>query len=575
MDGASRPLPIGVDSFRKIREEGYYFIDKTELISDILEQKSEAYLFTRPRRFGKTTNLSMLDAFFNIKYRGNTWFDGLWVSEHPEYDRHKNRHPVIYLNLKETDVSTYDDFVRRIRVAVCKAFEENCQSIDVDALTLRQRELFQSVLELRTEEVYIRDCIPLLCELLDKCYGVKPIILIDEYDRAVTDAYGQEYQKPMIDLLGRVMSAMLKSNDHLQMAIVTGITQISKESIFSGLNNLYVNNVFSKDYGERYGFTPAEVLDLCTYYGDPDAFSDAKAWYDGYRFGGAEIYNPWSVLNFIQAGFDPKPYWAGTSRNDIIDRLLESTDDETYDDLQRLGNGGTLCGKDVSPTVAMDELLVHKDSIYSVMVMTGYLNAIADDAGYSLCIPNKEMYGIFLKAIASKGIGTSAVKFAGFFNAAERNDCSAMEEFAFSIFAEHFQDWDLPDEGAYRRILAGAAMSLCGRYTVTTEGQAGNGRADLIMKRNTPSVPNVVMEFNKSKEDDSEVWCSDAEEGIRQIKTKEYFHSLKGRTILYGIAMFNKKAKVLSEVIELRWARGHIFYRGCRFRDRCLRRSSY
>ena len=302
--------------------------------------------------------------------------------------------------------------------------------------------------------------------------------------------------------------------------------QIAKEAIFSGLNNLKVNNVLSTECDERFGFTGPEVRTICEAYGRPDAFETAREWYDGYRFGDAEIYNPWSVMMFVN-GFKAEAYWAGTSGNDIIGTLIADADDGTYDNLQTLGNGGTVTGKTIRPTVAMGDLLRNPQNIFSVLVMSGYLNAIPNGrGGHILSIPNREMYDVFSDVIIDQGLKVESYSFRSFFRAAQRNDVPEMEENELSIF-EPFRDWDLTNEMSYRQILVAAAMCLCGNYTVSTERQAGNGRVDMLMRRNTPTVPNIVIEFKKSRSKNEQKHIEEAEDAIRQIKEKRYFRLLE------------------------------------------------
>lgn len=549
MEGTRRPLPIGVDDFKKVREGGYYVVDKTELISDIIGQKSEVYLFTRPRRFGKSLNLSMIDCFFNMEYKGNSWFDGLKVMGHPGIASFQGTHPVIRIDMKGLDTTDLQQFISDFGYQVQQMFVHFSYILDSDMLDA-ERETFDKALGWKMDASELKISIAFLCRLLKRFHGVPAIVLIDEYDNPINSSFGHESYSGILNFLKGFYTNTLKGNKDLDFAVVTGVMQIAKESIFSGLNNLYVNNVFSKDYSERYGFTSDEVREMCSSYGNPGAFDIAKEWYDGYRFGDTDIYNPWSMLNFIQSGFDPKPYWAGTSGNDIIDTLLDNADKETYEDLQTLGNGGSLTGKNIVSTVVMNDLRTRRDAIYSVLTTTGYLKAVPDGSGYALNVPNKEIYHVFSESITDRTLCTSVSKFIDFFDSAERNDTAMMERCAFSIFADHFQDWDLPDEGAYRRVIAGAAMSRCGRYVVTTEGQNGNGRADMIMRSRSDS-PNIVIEFKKSRLDDEGVWESDAKDALDQIKKNEYYHGLSGRTIIYGIAMFNKRSKVLSEVLDL------------------------
>lgn len=547
-----RPVPIGIDDFREVREVGYCYVDKSELISDIVAQKAKVYLFTRPRRFGKSLNLSMIQRFFDIRDKGNRWFDGLKVMEHPEAVSMMGTRPVIHIDMKGLPVDDYGLFVSTIGLRISKLYESFDELEEDGSLKGASKGRFTRGIDQRLTVAELQDSLHELSSLLNARYGIAPVVLIDEYDDPIDNAHGRATYEEILGFLRGFYTNVLKGNKDLGFAVVTGIMQIAKESIFSGLNNLYVSNIFSDRYDERYGFTPAEAAGLCAEYGNPDAFAEAKAWYDGYRFGKAEIYNPWSLLNYIDSGFEPGTYWAGTSGNDILETLVAGADDDTYSELRILGDGGSITDKDVSPTVVMSDIGTVPDAIYSVMAMTGYLNAVPGNGGYDLSIPNREMYSVFSKVIAARGLNVSSRVFNGFFDAAERNDVPSMERFAFAIFAENFQDWDLSDEGAYRRILAGAAMCRCGRYTVTSEAQSGNGRSDMIMTRNSPAVPNIVMEFKKSASDDPTIMLKDAREGLAQIKGKEYYHALEGRTILYGISMANKKARIVSEELVLR-----------------------
>ena len=543
-------IPIGVDDFGKLREGGFYYVDKTELISDIVNDLKEVFLFTRPRRFGKSLNLSMLDCFFNLKYRGNNWFDGLKVMEDPKAVSMMNSRPVIKFEMKGLSVDDMDSFLSKLSVNLLALFVkydylESSDRVNPHLLRIYEKAVDQ---ELNKEEKQVS--LKLLCSMLHAHHGIKPIILIDEYDEPINSAFGQDSYPDILKFLRGFYSDTLKTNDSLEFAVVTGVMQIAKETIFSGLNNLNVNNVLSTECDERFGFTESEVRTICEAYGRPDAFGTAREWYDGYRFGDAEIYNPWSVMKFINE-FKSEAYWAGTSGNDIIGTLIADASDSTFDELQILGNGGTVTGKTIRPTVVMNDLSDDPDDLYSVLVMSGYLNAVPDaDGEYVLSVPNREMYDVFTDAIVSKGLKVQSAAFRSVLRAVQRHDIAKMEEKAFEIF-RNFQDWDLVGERSYRQIIAAAAMCCCGRYTVSTEGQDGNGRADMLMRRNTPAVPNIVIEFKKSESEDSEKHIKEAEEGLRQIKRRQYFASLRGRTLLYGISMNNKMAKVLSEELDL------------------------
>ena len=263
--------------FKDLRDENKYYVDKTLLIKDILDCDNRGvYLFTRPRRFGKTTNLSMLDAFFNIEYKGNNWFDGLAISNYPEYERYKNAFPVIKLNLKDTKCDDVGQFLNCLKFVISDAYLDHMYLTESDMFSSREKSNYEEIRFGNISDEIIQRCIPELCRLLKKYHGVNPIVLIDEYDRAVSDSFGEESHRKIMDYLGSFLSPILKNNYNVQMAYVTGVMQIAKESIFSGLNNLTINNVFSTGSDERFGFTEAEIKELFAYYGHPEKFAEAK-----------------------------------------------------------------------------------------------------------------------------------------------------------------------------------------------------------------------------------------------------------------------------------------------------------
>ncbi len=420
-------IPGGVDDFREIREGGYYFVDKSELVSDIVNDRSEVFLFTRPRRFGKSLNLSMIDAFFNLEYKGNKWFDGLKVNSHPEVEKHRNAYPVIRLCMKDLVADDVEGFNGRLKLMLKSVYRGFKYLRDSDLVDEDLRREYFSAGDL--SDMQMERSVISLCQMLEQYHGVKPIVLIDEYDNPVNNAFNRDFYAGVMGSLRRFYSLTLKGNPHMSFAVVTGVMQIAKESIFSGLNNLAVDNIFSNNFDERYGFTEPEVKDLCTYYGHPEKFEEAKEWYDGYRFGDADVYNPWSLLTYIYNDFEPGTYWADTSGNDIL----------------------------------------------------------------------------------------------------------------------------LKDEADYQLVLATIALGRGGRYDVGIEREAGNGRADIIMRRNDPRYPNIVVELKKSrsKTDIFNTMEKEARKALTQIKTKEYYLGMKGKTYLYGVCFQNKKAKVLFEEMDL------------------------
>ncbi len=544
-------LPIGVDDFKEVRENGYYFVDKTELISDILRDRAKVFLFTRPRRFGKSLNLSMLDAFFNLRYAGNTWFDGLKISSRSETEDHKNTYPVICLNMKDLNDSNFEEFLMDFRCEIEKTYSyfeylseiENAPSI----LCRNYGDIFSG----NSNIALLKRSVVVLCEMLELHHGKKPIILIDEYDHPINGSYGKDAYESIMEFLKGFYSLTLKSNSHMSFAALTGVMQIAKEGIFSGLNNLKVDNIFGIKFDERYGFTASEVEELCSYYGRPEKFEEAKEWYDGYRFGSADIYNPWSVLNYIDSDFVPGKYWAGTSGNDIIDTLLKTSDDKIFEDLSILGNGGTV-SKSLSATVAMGDLKNRPAAIFSVLAVAGYLNAVpAGEDSFDLSIPNREMYSVFYDHISAFIFNGETDPYAGFLNALEAGDAAKVQEVLYNILSENYPFLLLKDEGDYHLILATMVLGRKGRYTVTVDRESGNGRHDIIMKTRYPRYPNIVVEVKKTGKDSEAESERLAHEALEQIGQKDYCKGLTGRTFLYGISFNSKKATVLFEETRL------------------------
>ena len=550
-EGRLLAIPGGVDDFREIREGGYYFVDKSELVSDIVNDRSKVFLFTRPRRFGKSLNLSMIDAFFNLEYKGNKWFDGLKVNSHPEVEKHRNAYPVISLCMKDLFVSRRDMFLPMFKGMLSRTFRPFEYLKKSDKISESLRDLYLGKDPVYFEDARALDSIPALCQMLEQHHGVKPIVLIDEYDNPINNAFNKDTYDYVVGFIREFYSLTLKGNPYMSFAVVTGVMQIAKESIFSGLNNLRVDNVFSKKFDERYGFTEPEVKDLCAYYGHPEKFEEAKEWYDGYRFGDADIYNPWSLLTYIYNDFEPGTYWADTSGNDILETFLDGLDDSTCGDLVALGNGKTV-SKQIYPSVSMRDVDGDLDAVYSVMAVTGYLNAVPKgDNDYRLSIPNRELYKVFYENVTRSLKMDVGVAMRRFLGSMERKDVPKMEDALFTLFADSFPATLLKDEGDYQLILATIALGRGGRYDVGIEREAGNGRADIIMRRNSSAYPNIVVELKKSRSDDPGDLERMAEEGLRQIRTREYYRSLKGKTCLYGVCLQNKKAKVLFEEMDL------------------------
>ena len=529
-------------SFPNLREGNKYYVDKTLLIKDILDTNDNGvYLFTRPRRFGKTTNLSMLDAFFNIKYKGNTWFDKLEISKYPEYEKFKNAFPVVSINLKDTKSNNKEFFVEQLKYVLKKVFMEHYYLLRSDVLMDFEKEFFDKVLREEVSEMKMLNCIPELCGYLRRYHGKNVIILIDEYDRAVSDAFGEESHREIMDFLGSFMSPILKNNENVQMAYVTGIMQITKESIFSGLNNLKVNNLFSEWSDERFGFTESEVRELLSYYDHPEKFDEAKEWYDGYRFGNAEVYNPFSIMNYVSEGFVPRLYWVNSGSDVPIKWLLERTNIDNFTKILTLVDGGNLTMR-LDTSMTYSKIDSTKNGLYNLMVLAGYLKAVpAEDGKYSVSIPNKEIMGV-VGNMSEDICPVDTESFAKFNRAILDGDADKISSELQDILSVGSY-YNLTTELHYEAVLMTILYEIIPSYDVRSDSESGNGRVDIILSPKKEGTPSVVIELKKVNSE-SEL-DSAASGAIDQIHEKRYYLNMHGKVILVGLAFWGKMPKAV------------------------------
>ena len=541
-------INVGGLSFAELRDEGYYYVDKTLLIADILGGDPKGvYLFARPRRFGKTCNLSMLDAFFNIRFRGNTWFDGLEISDYPEYERFKNAFPVIHLDLGIADADDYDEFLVGLRKAVRDAFEPHRYLLEWSELSDTLRNLFRIFGDETSTlpEGILKFSVNNLSEALARYHGTAPIILIDEYDRAVSNAFGEESHRGIMSFLAKFMYASIKGNPNRGMVYITGVMQIAKQSIFSGLNNIVVNNVFSKKSDERFGFTESEVKKALEDFDCGDRFDVAKQWYDGYRFGNAEVYNPFSIMNFIDQGCEEKAYWVGSGRDVLIRDLLNSITSEKYTEIMKLVTGSTI-KSDLTEAFPYEIIKKSGKPLYSLMVMSGYLNAVEaeekDAYGntlFRLSIPNEEvrrLVGDLMKSVYP----VDTDDFAVFNKAILDEDAPAMEKTLTRIMAG--ASYLNLHESTYEAVVMTLIYALSSRYRVKVEAPEGQGRVDILLSPKVQGIPFMIFELkvaDKKKDLNAKVT-----EAFEQIHDREYYNGMEGRVILIGMAFWNQVPKV-------------------------------
>ena len=544
-----KQVDTGGLSFQEIREDGKYYVDKSLLIKDLLDFDDRGvYLYTRPRRFGKTTNITMLDAFFNLEYKGNTWFDGLAISEYPQYGRYMSRYPVIKLDLKELTSGTdteYSYFIDRVKKVLRDLYVDYRHLSD--SLSCDDKILFDSIVSMNASEGILVDALKDLSRMLYEHYGERTVVLIDEYDQAVTRTFGSDVQRRIMGFLRGLLSNALKSNEHLQMAYITGVMQVAKADIFSGLNNLTVNNVFSIRSDERFGFTESEVREILSYYGHPEKAEEVRRWYDGYRFGNAEVYNPFSVMMYVQNGFIPKGYWIGTSSDNPVRWLLRRTDASRAEFSDLLA--GSSLNRLLNDSISSDRLSLSQiGDLHTLMVLTGYLKAVpAGGWNHSISVPNGEVMEA-LDRMVSEEVRLDSTRFGEFCLAVLDGDVDRMTDTLQSILVGSSYMTGRA-EFPYEAVLMTIMRGIVSRYDTRIEREEGNGRVDIVMTPKREGEPPMIFELKVAGSEAS--LGPEAERALTQIHERRYYLGMTGRVMLYGMSFWGKVPRIMLEVLDL------------------------
>ena len=542
-----KPLPIGVSDFKEIVENNYYYIDKTKLIEDILHYRAKVNLFTRPRRFGKTLNMSMIKYFFDIenKEENRKLFDGLNISE-SEHMHEQGQYPVIYISFRNMEEVSWENCLSQIRDLIRNIYIEfKYIRKKLDEFDLMD---FNNIC-FNNENSNWKGSLKALTKYLYEYYGKKAVVLIDEYDTPIIQAYQEGYYKQAISFFKKFYGDAMKDNEYLQFGIMTGILRIAKEGIFSGLNNLKVNNIFSEKYSEYYGLTENEVVEAVKYYGLEYKMEDVREWYDGYQFGETEIYNPWSIINFLDEK-KLRPYWIGVSGNKTIYDLLGKADKKVIEDLEKLFVGKTVY-KAINEYM---EYVFNASDIWELFLYSGYLTTDGEKKGelYPLRLPNKEIQTFFRKIFIDRFVGN----YTQFSNIVENLKNGKIEEFAKGLQDEILSSLSYfdteKDERYYKIFLIGIFIILANDYIRLSERESGYGRADLVLEPKNKINPAYIFEFKVvNNEDELENY---AIAGFEQIKEKEYDVELRNRGIdkivCVGLAFYRKKLKMKYEIMK-------------------------
>ena len=541
-----KPLPIGIDDFKMIIEEDYYYADKTKMIESLLDDGAGVTLFTRPRRFGKTLNMSMLNYFFNLKNKeeNRKLFENLYISKN-KYMNQQGEYPVIYLSFKDIKALNWEKcyyLTRRLITYLYNEFEFLREKLNKKDLSD-----FDKVW-LDEEGADWENSLKNLLRYLYEYHNKKVVVLIDEYDTPIVSGYNNGYKKEVLDLYRSLYSTVLKSNMHLQFSVMTGILRIAKEGIFSGLNNLKVNSIFSEKYSEYYGMTEEEVLEGLKYYNLEYEINDVRDWYDGYQFGNIEVYNPWSIINFLDNG-KLKPYWQGTAGNETINELLDRGNKELFDDLEKLFRREIVYKKIRDFTEFTDDI----NEIWELFLYSGYLTTSGEqkDKEHPIRIPNREIMEFFEDRFIDRFTGNYQ-KFSDTIRYLRAGNIEKFGEILQNEVISSLSYFDTDkDEKYYKVFLIGIFVALMNDYVRLSERESGYGRADLILEPKKKENPGYIFEFKVANSE--EELESYAEEGFEQIKEKKYDTELinHGVTeIIYiGLAFYKKKLKMKYEKI--------------------------
>ncbi len=551
-----KPLPIGYENFKKIIDNGLYYIDKSMLIYKILENKEENLLITRPRRFGKTLNMSMLKYFFDINEKENEYlFDGLEIARHyDEVKEYRNAFPVISLSLKEAKQNCFDDAFYNIRLTIQNQFEKYRYAWESDKVSVSEKKQAEQIMDENAEPKVLGNSVRLLTSCLYKYYGRKAVILIDEYDVPLESAYLNVYYEEMVGFIRTLFSSALKTNDNLEFSVITGCLRVSKESIFTGLNNLTVATIMSRMYSSCCGFTQDEVNELLKYYGQEEKLEELKIWYDGYIFGRTEVYNPWSVINQVKewridCDDIPQPWWINTSGNDIIRTLVEYADDEINEQIEELIQGKSITTT-LNENVTYMDIKEEGENIWSFLYYTGYLKIIevipgeeGEEEEYRMVIPNLEVRRCYRKIIRNyfKSHTSKNVNKSRLYAYLLEGKADEFAESVTEIMEDTISFYDTA-ENFYHGFLAGILTGYEG-YRVKSNRENGNGRTDLTILQKRPRETAVIIEFKVcGSEEELE---KTAEKALEQIENRKYDSEIRmdryKNILKYGIAFCKKE----------------------------------
>lgn len=549
-----KSLPIGISDYVRAQSE-YYYVDKTLLIKEFLDRRPLVSLFTRPRRFGKTLNMDMLRVFFEISDEDTSRYfadKAIWNCGE-EYRAYQGKYPVIFLTFKDVKFDTWEATIDKIRGLLQEEYGRHQELIDSDKLSQYEKIYFTKILDSSANEVELTSALERLSKMLAVHYGKAPIIIIDEYDTPIQEGYSKDFYDEIIGFMRNFFSGAFKDNKNLSYGFLTGILRIAQESIFSGLNNLFVNTVMDEEYDSFFGFTSDEVKKMLEYYGMSKKESELKDWYDGYLFGSEEIYNPWSVINYISRGGIPQAYWVNTGKNEILEDLLKVATDDITERLYALLHGERIIAR-IDQNVVYSSLTEEPANIYSLLLVAGYLKApkkeLQADGSY-LCevsIPNREIAAVYKSEILSHFLQVGVITRNTANKIAESlyaNDYKKLQNAVAEYMDKSISFYDGGAEGFYHGLMLGLIALMDNQYKIKSNRESGDGRYDICLIPREEKYPGIIMELKWKEKLSEAALVSLAEEALVQIDELRYDSELTedgiADIIKFGIAFSGKK----------------------------------
>lgn len=551
------PLPVGVSDYRLASTE-YYYIDKTMMLKDFIDERPMVTLFTRPRRFGKTLNMDMLRTFFEKTNEDTSkYFKDKKIWEQGEYYRSfQGKYPVIFITLKDVKHNSWDNTFANIGSIISSEYCRHSDLSKSPKLDKKQKDFYDKMVSEKFSAVDLERSLLYLSEMLKKHYGEGAVIIIDEYDTPIQSGHTNGFYDDVIAFMRNLLSGCFKDNKSLAFGFLTGILRVAKESIFSGLNNLTINSVLDNKYSEYFGFTANEVKEMAAYYSAPDKFDEVCEWYDGYRFGKTDIFNPWSVINYFSNDCEPRAFWLSTGSNDIIGEIIKEADNEIYERLSSLVNGGSFTTY-IDTSVIYPQIKNNPSSIYSFLLMAGYLKVVKSSISISgdfmceVALPNKEISLVYRKEILQK-----------LENLIPQATAIAVEEAIFSGNGEKLRDiisnfliqsvsaFDAAGENFYHGFMLGVC-ALFGNSYVTSNRESGDGRYDIALSPKVSNLPGIIIELKAEKNCNENKLQELAKTALKQINDKKYDTELKSKGVKtiykYGVAFSGKHVAVEAE----------------------------